>query len=267
MTTSSWEYAGRTKLMNPIDDEFFRKMAEDPEFCQEILQVILGDRELVIEEVIPQDAIKNLQGRSVVLDALCRKCDGSYCHVEVQKSNDDDHIRRVRYNSSCITTNIVDVGSRFENVPDVYVIYISKSDFLHTGLTICHVDNVIRETKEVVDDGLYRVFVNATVKDGSDVSELMDIFTESNKYNYEKFPKTSERKRTFKERKEGQQEMSDIVREICEEVEAKSERKRRIVDVELVQKNLGLDLPQACAAFGMTVEEYEEMKSLLKNEE
>ena len=65
--------------------------------------------------------------------------------------------------------------------------------------------------------------------------------------------------------------MSDIVREICEEVEAKSrrdgisegERKRRIVDVELVQKNLGLDLPQACAAFGMTVEEYEEMKNQL----
>ena len=44
-------------------------------------------------------------------------------------------------------TNISDVGIRFENVPDVYVIYISKSDFLHTGLTICHVDSVIRENR------------------------------------------------------------------------------------------------------------------------
>ena len=64
-------------------------------------------------------------------------------------------------------------------------------------------DSVIRETKEVVDDGLYRIFVNATVKDGSDASELMDIFTKSDKYNYDKFPKTSTRKYTFKERKEG----------------------------------------------------------------
>ena len=130
---------------------------------------------------------------------------------------------------------------------------------------------MIRETREVVDDGLYRVFINATVKDGSDVSELMDIFTESNKYNFEKFPKTSERKRTFKERKEGQQEMSDIVREICEEVEAKSiavgERKGKVIAVDNMMKELGLDLLRACAVAGITVEEYEEMKSLLKNEE
>ena len=54
---NSWKYAERTKLMNPIDDEFFRKMAEDAEFCQEILQVILEDKELTVEEVIPQNDI------------------------------------------------------------------------------------------------------------------------------------------------------------------------------------------------------------------
>ena len=259
----SWEYAERTKLMNPIDDEFFRKMAEDVEFCQEILQVILEDHELTVEEVIPQNAIKNLQGRSVVVDALCRMQGGHYCHVEVQKSNDDDHVRRVRYNSSCITTNISDVGIRFENVPDVYVIYISKSDFLNTGLTICHVDSVIRETKEVVDDGLYRVFVNAIVKDGSDVSELMDIFTTSDKYNYDKFPKTSARKYTFKERKEGQQEMSDIMREIAEEVEARGRSEGKAEAVDFILANMGLSLQEACKALGITIEEYDSAKKHL----
>ena len=39
----SWKYAERTKMLNPIDDEFFRKMAEDEDFCQEVLQVILQD--------------------------------------------------------------------------------------------------------------------------------------------------------------------------------------------------------------------------------
>lgn len=246
-------------------------MAEDMEFCQEILQVILEDHELTVEEVIPQNEIKNLQGRSVVLDALCKMQGGHYCHVEVQKSNDDDHVRRVRYNSSCITTNISDVGIRFENVPDVYVIYISKSDFLHTGLTICHDDSVIRETKEVVDDGLYRIFVNATVKDGSDVSELMDIFTKSEKYNYEKFPKTSARKWTFKERKEGQQEMSDIVREIAfkERQEGRQEGRRegrnegKAEDVDLICLNMGMSLQEACVALGITVEEYERAKNAL----
>ena len=32
--------------LNPIDDALFQKMAEDTEFCQEILQVILNDKAL-----------------------------------------------------------------------------------------------------------------------------------------------------------------------------------------------------------------------------
>lgn len=30
--------------LNPIDDAMFVKMAEDQEFCEELLQVILGDK-------------------------------------------------------------------------------------------------------------------------------------------------------------------------------------------------------------------------------
>lgn len=37
--------------------------------CQEMLRVILEEPDLVVEKVIPQNSIKNLQGRSVVLDA------------------------------------------------------------------------------------------------------------------------------------------------------------------------------------------------------
>ena len=114
-----------------------------------------------------------------------------------------------------------------------------------------------------MDDGLYRIFVNATVKDGSDVSELMDIFTKSDKYNYDKFPKTSARKYTFKERKEGQQEMSDIVREIAvkERQEGKAEGKAEAVD--FILTNMGLSLQEACKALGITVEEYDNAKKHL----
>ena len=215
MKTDDWKYSKKAKLLNPIDDDFFKKMAEDKEFCEEILRVILQDESLTVEDVISQNSIKNLQGRSVVLDALCKMADGSFAHVEVQKENDDDHVKRVRYNSSCITANISDVGIKFKDVPNVYVIYISKSDIFHGGLTLYHVDSVIRETGTIIDDGLYRVFVNATVKDDSDVSKLMDIFTKNDTYDFEKFPKTSTRKKHFKIDEEGRQEMSDIVREIA----------------------------------------------------
>ena len=39
-----------SRLLNPIDDVMFRKMAEHKEFCEEILRVILEDDNLTVTE-------------------------------------------------------------------------------------------------------------------------------------------------------------------------------------------------------------------------
>lgn len=84
------------RKLNPIDDLMFRKMAENKDFCQEIL--------------------------------------------------------RVRYNGAILTTNIADPGIKFENVPDVCVIFISKFDLFKGNLPLYHVDRVIRETGKTVNN-------------------------------------------------------------------------------------------------------------------
>ncbi len=56
--------------LNIIDDTFFQKMAEDIGFCEEMISTILGEK-VTVKSVAVQNSIKNLQGRSVVLDALC----------------------------------------------------------------------------------------------------------------------------------------------------------------------------------------------------
>ena len=145
--------------LRPIDDAFFQKLMEDRTVCQEMLRVILEEPDLTVEKVVPQNSIRNLQGRSVVLDALCRRADGSYFNLEVQKADDDDHLKRARYNASCITANVTDPGARFERVPDVCVVYISRFDLFKENRTVYHVDSVIRETGTRVDDGLRKLFV------------------------------------------------------------------------------------------------------------
>jgi hypothetical protein len=190
------------KKLNPIDDLMFRKMAEDKEFCQEILRVILSDDELIVLESIPQWFGTNLQGRSVILDAKCVKGNGSQVDIEVQKANDDDHQRRVRYNGAILTTNVSDPGIKFENVPDVTVVFISKFDIFDGNLPLYHVDRVVRETGKTVDNGFEEVYVNTKVKDGSEVSELMEVFVDDTAYN-NKFPKTSAGKRRYKETESG----------------------------------------------------------------
>lgn len=103
--------------LNIIDDTLFQKMAEDIDFCEEMISTIM-EQKIKVKKVVPQNSIRNLQGRSVVLDALCETEDGKEFNVEVQKA-DDDHQKRVRYNTSCVTANITEPGTKFEKVPDV----------------------------------------------------------------------------------------------------------------------------------------------------
>jgi predicted transposase/invertase (TIGR01784 family) len=194
----------------------FRKMAEDKEFCQEILQVILEDPKLVVLESKAQWSGTNLQGRSVVLDAKCIKGDGAQVNIEVQKADDDNHQRRVRYHGAILTTNIMDPGLKFEFVPDVCVVFISKFDIFKGNSPLYHVDRVVRETQEIVDNGFTEVYVNTKVKDDSEISELMEVFVDDHAYN-NKFPKTSEAKHRYKETEGGLNTMCEIMERIANE--------------------------------------------------
>ena len=214
------------RKLNPIDDLMFRKLAEDKEFCQEILRIILEDDGLVVVEAIPQWTGTNLQGRSVILDARCITGEGSQVNVEVQKANDDNHQKRVRYNGAVLTTNVTEPGEKFENVPDVCVVFISRFDVFDGNLPLYHVDRVVRETGEVVDNGFREVYVNAKVRDSSKVSRLMEVFVDDSVYD-ERFPKTTEGKRRYKETEGGLDVMCEIMERIAVEEREEGRREGR----------------------------------------
>lgn len=152
----------------------------------------------------------------MILDAKCVLGDGRKTDIEVQKANDTDHQRRVRYNGAILTTNLTDPGVKFENVPNVCVVFISRFDIFNGNRSLYHVDRVIRETGKIVDNGFEEVYVNAKVKDGSEVSELMEVFVDDAAYN-SKFPVTSGSKRRYKETEKGQRRMCEIMEKINEE--------------------------------------------------
>lgn len=210
--------------LNVIDDALFQKMAEDAGFCEELISAVLKQK-VMVKSVTPQNSIKNLQGRSVVLDALCILEDGRSCNVEVQKANDDNHEKRVRYNTSCITANIVEPGEKFEKIPDVIGIFISQFDVFGKGKTIYHIDRIMRETGEMQDNGLHEIYVNAKIDDGSDIAGLMRIFKEQEAYDFEKFPKISQRKKHFIKNEGGNNEMCEVIDNFLKE-EAKETARR-----------------------------------------
>ena len=211
--------------LNPIDDLMFRKMAEHKEFCEEILRVILDDYELVVTDNMQQFDLKNLQGRSVVLDAKCITGDGRYINIEVQKANDDNHLKRVRYNASVLTANVTETGKQFEFVPDICIIFISAFDLFKGNLPLYHVKKVVVETEQIIDDGLTEIYVNAAVDDGSKLAKLMKVFTKNDVYDEADFPVTSEIKARFKKDEGGTVKMDATLQKWMQESEEIGEKR------------------------------------------
>lgn len=203
-----------------IDDIFFEKVMEDKEAFEEVIRVILEDSGLIIEEVNLQEPIHNLQGRSVRLDALCKKSDGNYINIEVQRANNDNHFKRVRYNASCITANITEPGEKFKNVKDICVVFISEFDIFKRGKTIYHTRQVVQETEKeedpvYVDDGFSSIYVNTEINDNTDIAELMNCFLQT-KVKNSKFPKLSNRVTQLKESEEGVDGMNVLLEQYAE---------------------------------------------------
>ena len=206
----------QVKNFRPIDDTFFEVLADDIGVCQEMLRIILKDEKLIVKDVIVQSSERNLYGRSVRLDALCILGDERECNVELQRSNNDHHLKRVRFNASSITVRDSQTGEKFEKTIDLIVVYISEFDIFKRGRVIYHVDSVIRETQEKVDDGLERVFVNTVVKDGTTISEYMDCFLQKEVDNV-KFPKLTNRVHYLKHEEGGVNAVCEIMRKYSDE--------------------------------------------------
>ena len=202
----------KVKDLRPIDDVFFEVLADDVGFCQEMLRIILGDDNLKVTDVIVQSSERNLYGRSVRLDALCILGNGKKCNVEVQRSDNDDHVRRVRFNAANIAVKDSQSGTKFSELEDIIVVYISETDIFEGEKVLYHVDSVIRETGTIINDGLERIFVNAEVKDGTTVSEFMDCFLKKEVSN-PKFPKLTNRMYHLKHERGGLNVMCEVMQE------------------------------------------------------
>ena len=168
---------------------------------------------------------------------------GAQINVEVQKSDDDDHVKRVRFNISNMDTTFTEKGLDYKELLDIYVVFLTKSDIFKEGKTIYHLGMSIQETGTPVDHGVYRIFANCAVDDGSDTAELMQYFKNTKGKN-SKFPKLSNRVKHLKKSQKGAASMSDIVEEYFRKRMAEHDKEtaktllQNGVSIELVRKSI-----------------------------
>ena len=193
-----------------MDDTLFRVVAQDKEFCEEVLRVILQKEDLEVITVRVQKDLHHIHSHSVVLDVLCKDSHNKNYNIEVQQEDNDDHQRRVRYHAASVDTKMLEKGKKYADLPDLCVVYISSFDIFKKGKTTYHVDRTLRETKDVVDNGLYEVYVNTQIDDSSSIAGLMRVFKSTKPVQDERFQKVCEKLREYKEGK-GRNTMCKLV--------------------------------------------------------
>ena len=89
---------------------------------------------------------------------------------------------------------------------------------------------------------------------------LMKIFTDSSKYDFEKFPKVSARKQQFKVEEKGDTEVCTLVEEYAKEYAEEVIAEKAVAVVDRMINELNLDISKACGIIGITVDKYQEYK-------
>ena len=126
----------------------------------------------VIDQIIQKD-YKNLQGRSAILDCVARDSEGKQFDVEIQQDNEGASPKRARYHSGLMDMNTLNPGQDFDELPESYVIFITRDDILGYGFPIYHIDRHIKEADDSFQDEAHIIYVNSRKQEDTELGRLM----------------------------------------------------------------------------------------------
>lgn len=197
-------------------DLLFSKVMEDKDACEQLINIILGMK-LKVKDVRVQYNIRNSTGHGVILDILAETEEGKIVNVEMQLENDDCHVKRVRYYQGSIDTKIFKKGKKYQDLPDLYIIFITRTDFIKQGKAIYFVERILRgcsvEESESIQNGVHEIYVNLQGKTADyKLQELLDYIKESTKVNVRAhFGALASRVQYLKENPKGVDVMCEIL--------------------------------------------------------
>lgn len=166
-------YKNILKDLTIMSDVFMRNVFKKRECTEYVLQVIMGKKNLRIIDQVLQKDYKNLQGRSAILDCVVRDSDGKQMDVEIQQDNEGASPKRARYHNGLMDMNILNPGQDFDELPESYVIFITRDDALGYGLPIYHIHRTIEEVSENFKDEAHIIYVNSEKQDDTELGHLM----------------------------------------------------------------------------------------------
>ncbi len=238
----------RLKSFRYMDDDFMTVcLADNYEGVELILRIVLEREDIKIKSVRTQEPMKNLQGRSAVLDVHAVDSTNKEFNVEIQRKDAGAGAKRARHNSSLLDAHILKSGDDTEDIPDSYVIFITENDVMKGNQPIYPVERyvTIGENKVLFGDGSHILYVNGKYRGNDEIGKLMYDFscTNPDDMNYEALAKKA---RYFKQDEKGVAAMCKIMEDMRNEAaldNARETARRMLKDGELSLEKIARYVP------------------------
>ncbi len=254
-----------TSKQIPLNNDVFMIFAMNKKFCQEFLRVILQDEKLVVMENDIQKNLPSAFSKSVIIDMLCRLGDGRIVNVEIQLSEERWHAKRILAYASKIKSYTTDKGTKYSDIKDLVIIYLTKKDIFNKGSTVYGGEmNVVSDQGEQVSrwkPGLQVYYVNTVGLTNRNINNYLRLLTDNITIS-SKYKITSEIKELVYKR--GGSKMSSEMRKFMDELreegreegrqEGRQEGKTGIL-IEMVKDKV-LSMAEAARRIGMSEEQF-----------
>lgn len=108
-----------------------------------------------------------------MLDCVAEDDRNRRMNIEIQQEKEGASPKRARYHSGLIDMNTLDPRQDFDELPENYVIFITRTDVIGEKKQIYHIDRRIQETGKPFGDDTFIIYVNASMQDNTEIGKLV----------------------------------------------------------------------------------------------
>ena len=233
-----------------LDDDFMTKCFEGETACVElVLRIVLEKPDLQVTDVRTQVFVENLLNRSVRLDIVATDSSNRKINVEIQRADRGVGKRRARYNSAMMDVNLLPKGEDTDDLPEVYVVFITESDVLGGGLPLHRISRYDHDMGMPFDDGTHIIYVNGAYRGDSPIGLLMHDFA------------CTDPVRFYKESKEGVAIMCKVMEEMREQSLQEGSKGRAIESARRMLADGVLSLEKIAEYVGLNLDEVKKLQT------
>lgn len=229
-----------------FQDIFFSAVMKRKDAAEYVLRLCTGIPDLTIVKSNIQQSLRNLFGKSPVLDFVAQDAKGKVYNVEVQNTEDKNSFgaKRARYYQSMMDASFVPAGEEYSELPELYIIFITPFNPLKE---YGH-HKIMYEKKSMLEDvnwdnDVHEIYLNAEETDDTQLSEMLQYFLTANP-NDMRFGALSE---AVREQKGAKEEIVDMCKAVEDYANERAEQLVEISKVEMVNNllNEGFTLEKA----------------------